>query len=85
MDSGLPQNDAVPRERTGCPSAEQSRTSMIGASQQEPVERIVQDEIQMQMVRLKNFVVRLQISSPEVIRVTQARHALWTSFARRAR
>ena len=61
----------MPDERTGFP--------IIGASLQEPVdqEAIQNAEIQMQMMLVRDFLVRLEVTRPEVIRVTQARHALW--------
>ncbi|CAJ1408424.1 unnamed protein product [Effrenium voratum] len=75
--SNLSGSDIALDERTVIPSTEE----VVGASlQEEPVgspKSIKSDEIRKQIARIADFLVRLQVTRPQVIRVTQARHALW--------
>ena len=73
MDSDLPGSEAVPDEREAIPSTEPDASG--GPVQ--PEQGLEDDEIQIQIDLLKDFLERLEITRPEVVRVTQARYALW--------
>lgn len=79
MDSDSLGSEAVPDERAAIPNTEPCASVKAGPLQPEPSDQqgLEDDEIQTQIDLLKDFLQRLEVTRPEVIRVTQARHALW--------
>ncbi|OLQ02842.1 hypothetical protein AK812_SmicGene14250 [Symbiodinium microadriaticum] len=79
MDSDSLENEAVPDEKTAIPNTEPCAAVDPAPLQQEPIDQegLEDDEIQTQIDLLKDFLERLEVTRPEVVRVTQARHALW--------
>ena len=79
MDSDSLGSEAVPDERAAIPNTEPCASVKAGPLQPEPSDQqgLEDDEIQTQIDLLKDFLQRLEVTRPEGIRVTQARHALW--------
>ena len=83
MDSYPPWEDSVPDEAAGFPSgsdASASPPASVAGVQQEPapVEEpdLGEDELLLRLAQVTQFLVSFRVTRPEVVRATQARHAL---------